>query len=69
MSGQSAEQRALARQAQAPPLLEELRRYLKELNARLSAKSSLVKALRYALGRWESLCLGTTNGRINIDNN
>jgi hypothetical protein len=49
--------------------LEDLRRYFKEQNARLSAKSNLAKALRYALGRWESLSLYTTDGRIGIDNN
>ncbi len=69
ISGQSAEQRAVARHDQARPLLEELRRYLKEQNARLSAKSNIAKALRYALGRWEALCLYITDGRIGIDNN
>ncbi len=69
INGQSPEQRALARQEHARPLLDELRRYLKEQNAKLSAKSNLAKALRYALGRWESLCLYTTDGRIGIDNN
>jgi len=69
INGASADQRALARQEQARPLLEQLRRYLKEQNARLSAKSNLAKALRYVLGRWESLSLYTTDGRIGIDNN
>jgi hypothetical protein len=36
---------------------------------RFSAKTNLAKALNYALGRWEDLCLYTTDSRIGIDNN
>ena len=36
---------------------------------RSSAKNNLVKAINYAPGRWEGLCLYTTDGRIGIDNN
>jgi len=69
INGQNAKQRALIRQERARPMLDQLKSYLKEQNARLSAKTNLAKALRYALGRWEDLCLYTTDGRIGIDNN
>ena len=69
INGENTERRALVRQEQARPLLAELRRYLQEQRRRLSAKANLAKALNYALGRWECLCLYTTDGRIGIDNN
>ena len=59
----------MARQEQARPLLAELKRYLQEQRRRLSVKTNLAKAINYALGRWEDLCLYTTDGRIGIDNN
>lgn len=69
ISGETAEHRALVRQEQARPLLAELKRYLQEQRRRLSAKTNLTKAINYALGRWDDLCLYTTDGRIGIDNN
>ena len=69
ISGESAENREQVRQEQARPLLAELKRYLQEQRRRLSAKTNLAKAINYALGRWEGLCLYTTDGRIGIDNN
>ncbi len=67
--GESTEHRELIRQERARPLLAELKRYLQEQRRRLSAKANLAKAINYALGRWEALCLYTTDGRIGIDNN
>jgi transposase len=40
-----------------------------EQRRRLSTKSTLGKALRYALSRWGALTRYTTNGRLSIDNN
>jgi hypothetical protein len=69
LNGEAAERRALVRREQSLPLLTELKRYLQEQRRRLSAKANLAKAINYALGRWEALCLYTTDGRIGIDNN
>lgn len=69
ISGESAERRAQVRQEQARPLLAELKPYLQEQRRRLSAKTNLAKAINYALGRWEDLCLYITDSRIGIDNN
>ncbi len=69
INGESTERREQIRHEQADPLLAELKRYLQEQRRRLSAKTNLAKAINYALGRWEGLCLYTTDGRIGIDNN
>ena len=69
INGENAERRAAVRREQARPLLAELKRYLQEQRRRLSAKTNLAKAINYALGRWEGLCLYTADGRIGIDNN
>ena len=69
INGENTERRSLVRQEQACPLLVELKRYFQEQRRRLSAKTNLVKAPNYALGRWEDLSLYTTDGRIGIDNN
>jgi transposase len=53
--GRPAEERATQRQARAGPILESLRAWLDETLARVSGRSDLAVAIRYALGRWEAL--------------
>jgi transposase len=67
--GQTVEQRQEVRQARAKPLLDELRRWLEQKLALLSAKSDTPGAIRYALGRWRALTRYVDNGLIEIDNN
>jgi transposase len=67
--GRSAEERQGARQARAGPLLEDLRRWLHATLAKLSRKSPLAVAIRYALSRWPALTRYRDDGRLEMDNN
>jgi transposase len=69
INGQSAEQRHAARQAQSKPLLEALHAWMLQQRRRLSGKSTLGKALQYALNRWDALARYVEDGRLSIDNN
>jgi len=69
INGHSAEHRQAARQERAVPILDGLKRWLEEQRRRLSAKTALAKAIRYALTRWDALTRYTGDGRIGIDNN
>jgi hypothetical protein len=69
INGQSAEQRCAARQAQSKPLLEALHAWMLQQRRRLSGKSTLGKALQYALNRWDALMRYIEDGRLSIDNN
>jgi transposase len=67
--GRPAEERATQRQARAGPILESLRAWLDETLARVSGRSDLAVAIRYALSRWEALTRYVADGRLEIDNN
>ena len=67
--GHPAEARREIRNARARPLLESLKQWLHETLGKLSRKSDTALAVRYALGRWESLLRYCDDGRIEIDNN
>ena len=67
--GQAPEQRCAQRQARAGPLLDQLRAWLEAHLAKLSKKSELAAAIRYALTRWSALTRYRDDGRIEIDNN
>ena len=54
---------------QAVPLLAELRSWLEEQSRRLSSKTDLAKAIRYALTRWDALTRYRCDGRLGIYNN
>ena len=64
-----ADHRLAIRQDQAVPLLAALRTWLEQQSRRLSAKTELAKAIRYALTRWEALTRYGSDGRLGIDNN
>lgn len=57
------------RQGHAIPVLNELERLLKELLTKTLPSSPPGKAIAYTLKRWDKLCLYTTNGILQIDNN
>jgi transposase len=61
--------RKAQRQAQAGPLLENLRIWLNATIARLSAKSDLALAIRYSTSRWTALTRYRDDGTLEIDNN
>ena len=69
INGQPPEQRHAARQAQSKPLLEALHDWMLQQRRRLSGKSTLGKALQYALNRWDALARYIEDGRLSIDNN
>jgi transposase len=69
INGQSPEQRRAARQAQSKPLLDALHDWMLQQRRRLSGKSTLGKALQYALSRWDALVRYVEDGRLSIDNN
>ena len=67
--GKPPEIRQATRQAEAMPILTALHDWLRETLAKLSQKSALADAIRYALNHWEALCAYTRDGRAEIDNN
>jgi len=76
---QNAEARSLAairlelRQKLAVPRLEEFKKWLVSLQAtcggQVLPKSAIGQAITYALNQWDALCVYTTDGDLNIDNN
>ena len=67
--GRPPEERARVRAARAGPLLEALKVWLEEQLSRVSKKSELAVAIRYALPRWVALTRYRDDGRLEIDNN
>jgi transposase len=67
--GQAADQRRAIRQSRAGPLLDELNAWLEATLRRVSGKSELATAIRYALTRWTQLTRYRDDGRLEIDNN
>lgn len=61
--------RRAVRQAQARPLLEDLRTWLEAQSRRVSRKSGISEAIQYGLNHWRALVLYAEDGRIEIDNN
>jgi transposase len=66
--GKPADLRSEIRQTRARPLVEELRNWLNKILAKLSRKSDIAVAIRYALSRWRALTQYLDDGRIEIDN-
>ena len=57
------------RMEKSVPILDALGKWMKEQYKQALPKSPIGKALAYSIERWERLCLYTTNGMLNIDNN
>jgi transposase len=64
-----ADARRTLREARAAPLLERIRKWLKELQPTVLPKSPLAEAIGYVLGNWDALSRYTQDGRLKIDNN
>ncbi|HTR84815.1 MAG TPA: IS66 family transposase [Reyranella sp.] len=64
-----ADERSTLRQSRAGPLLDDLARWLDTTLPRISGKSELATAIRYATGRWTQLTRYRDDGRLEIDNN
>lgn len=67
--GQSPERRAAARGEHARPVLDQLRVFLDASLTRISGKSALAQAIRYALSRWTALGRYAADGRLEMSNN
>lgn len=67
--GQPPDQRAAIRQAKARPVFEDLITWLQSELPKISGKSDLAKAIRYALSRLPRLEVYLSNGHLEIDNN
>ena len=67
--GRRPDQRAQIRQAESRPLVEAMKTWLEGELARVSAKSALAEAIRYALRHWKGLGLFLEDGRVEIDSN
>jgi transposase len=67
--GQSPQTRLALRQKHAQPLLTQIRALFDTTLAKISGKSLLAGAIRYATSRWDQLTRYTTDGRLEIDNN
>jgi transposase len=67
--GQLPQLRAEARQARAGPVLQLMHRWLQATLQKISSKSELGLAIRYALSRWQALTRYRDDGLIEIDNN
>ena len=67
--GKPPDERQRCREQQSLPLLAGLKAWLEATVPKLSGKSDLAAAMRYALGRWDALIRHTHDGRIEIDNN
>ncbi len=69
ISGQSPERRAAARQEHARPLPDQFHAVLDAALNRISGKSALAGAIRYALSRWTALTRYAADGRLEMSNN
>src|SRR6202047_3079958 len=67
--GRPVDERRSVRQARAGPELEALHGWLQTTLTKLSKKSELALAIRYALSRWTALTRYRDDGRLEIDNN
>lgn len=67
--GQSAGERRAVRQERSKPLVLALRAWFEQQLARVSAKSLIAEAIRYALHHWDGLTRFLDDGRIELDTN
>jgi transposase len=67
--GRPAEERRTARQERSKPLVEALHAWLTVQLGRVSGRSTLAGAIRYALRHWPGLVLFLEDGRLELDTN
>ena len=66
--GRLPKQRLRPRGERTAPLMTELHDWLETTRSRVSGRSDLAAAIRYALSRWDALTLILRDGRACIDN-
>jgi transposase len=69
ITGQSAEQRQVAREQHVTPLLDDLRSWMIEQRSSLSRTSAVAKAMDYMLKDWAAFAAFLDDGRICLTNN
>jgi transposase len=69
IAGQPAETRLAARKKHSADKVAAFKAWAEQQLTRISGKSDLAKAFRYALNRWPSFTLFLDDGRVAIDNN
>jgi transposase len=69
VNGRPPECRRAARDEHGAPLLGELKAFLDASLTKISGKSELAKAIRYALSRWKALVRYLGDGRLEMTNN
>ncbi len=67
--GRPTDQRVRIRQAESRPLVDAMKKWLEGELGRVSAKSTLAEAIRYALRHWKGLGLFLEDGCVEIDSN
>ena len=67
--GRPAEERRAVRQERSKPIVEALHAWLTAQLGRVSGKSTLAEAIRYALRHWQGLVLFLEDGRLELDTN
>ena len=67
--GQSPEERAILRQTKAKPVFDDLEDWLQLQLPKISGKTPLAQAIRYALGRMPKARAYLSNGMLELDNN
>jgi transposase len=67
--GRSAEDRRLARQQRSRPIIKAVQVWLTEQLNRVSGRSGLAQAMRYALDHWAGLILFLEDGRLELNTN
>jgi hypothetical protein len=67
--GQAADDRVRVRQRQSRPLVEAMHTWFTEQLLRVSGRSTLAQAIRYALNHWKGLVLFLDDGRLELDTN
>jgi transposase len=67
--GRTAGERRSVRQTKSRALVEAMKPWLEAQLGRISGRSGLADAIRYALSRWPALCHFLDDGRIELDNN
>lgn len=69
VGGRPAEVRGATRQARSRPLVDALHAWLTAQLGRVSGRSGLAEAIRYALRHWDGLALFLEDGRVELDTN
>ena len=67
--GRSPPKRREVRQRRSAPILADLKAFLDATLAKISGKSSLAGAIRYATSRWDALTRFVDDGRLEMTNN